>query len=145
MKQPGQYVYYFDPKKDHTTIPVDMDMVRPNGLIGHPEKRILYVADIGDKKTYSYRIKKNGKLKHRKLFTDMGSDGMTIDEQGNVYLTGKGVTIFNPKGQKIGYIPIPEPWTANICFGGKNMDTLYITASTGFYGMKMNVKGFGAF
>jgi gluconolactonase len=50
----------------------------------------------------------------------MGSDGMTIDELGNIYLCGKGVTIFNPKGEKIAHIDIDEPWTANICFGGKD-------------------------
>lgn len=145
MKQPGQYVYYFNPEKKQSPIPVEKEMVRPNGLIGHPGKKILYVADIGDKKTYSYKIKKNGKLKSRKLFAEMGSDGMTIDERGNIYLTGKGVTIFNPDGQQIGHIPIPEPWTANICFGGKDMNTLFITASKGLYALKMNVKGIRSF
>jgi gluconolactonase len=72
----------------------------------------------------------------------MGSDGMTLDEQGNVYLTGnKGVTIFNPEGVKIGLVAIPEPWTANVCFGGKNKDMLFITASTAVYTFQMKVKG----
>ena len=71
----------------------------------------------------------------------MGSDGMTIDKEGNVYLTGRGVTVFNSKGEKIQQIDVDESWTANVCFGGKDRDTLFITASTGFYAIKMRVKG----
>lgn len=145
MQQPGQYVYYFDPAKQHPPVRVEMDLVKPNGLIGHADKKMLYIADIGDSKIYSYKMKKNGKLKRKKLFTDMGADGMTIDERGNIYLAGKGVTIFNSNGRKIGHIPVPEPWTANVCFGGADGKTLFITASTGFYAMKMNVKGMKSF
>ena len=66
---------------------------------------------------------------------------MTLDEQGNVYLTGKGVTVFNPKGEKIGHIPVPEPWTANVTFGGKDRKTLFITASKSVYTLAMQVAG----
>jgi gluconolactonase len=66
---------------------------------------------------------------------------MTLDEKGNVYLTGKGVTIFNPKGEKIAHIDIPEPWTANLCFAGKHKDQLFITASKAVYILKMNIRG----
>lgn len=145
MQQEGQYVYFFDPKKEEPPVPVERDFVRPNGVVGNPAKKRLYIADIGDDKIYSYRMKKNGQLKKKKVFADMGADGMTIDEQGNVYLAGKGVTIFNAKGEKIGHIPVPESWTANICFGGKDRDLLFITASTGLYVMKMNVKGMHRF
>ena len=68
---------------------------------------------------------------------------MTIDEQGNVYLTGNGVTVFNKNSKKIEHIDVPEKWTANICFGGADMRTLFITASKGLYSMKMQVKGAG--
>ena len=71
----------------------------------------------------------------------MGSDGMTIDSQGNIYLTGRGVTVFNPKGEKIAHIPVEAGWTANVCFGGKDMKTLFITASENLYCIRMNVKG----
>ena len=73
----------------------------------------------------------------------MGSDGMTIDSAGNVYLTGRGVTVFDPSGNKIEHIQIPERWTANVCFGGKDRKTLFITASKGLYGLRMAVKGAG--
>jgi gluconolactonase len=71
----------------------------------------------------------------------MGSDGMTIDSEGNVYLTGKGVTVLDPSGAKIEQINIAEPWTANVCFGGKDRRLLFITASKSVYGLKMRVKG----
>jgi gluconolactonase len=71
----------------------------------------------------------------------MGSDGMTIDREGNDYLTGYGVTVFNKEGNKIAFIAIPEQWTANVRIGGKDRDSLFITASTGFYSIKLRVKG----
>lgn len=142
-KQPdldGQKLYYL-PKGKHQAIIVDDKFVRPNGIVGTPDGKTLYVADIGDNKTYKYDINKDGSLSNRTLFIPQGSDGMTIDEQGNIYLCGKGITIVNPKGEKIGHIDIDEPWSANICFGGKNKDVLFITASKAVYTMKMNVKG----
>ena len=74
----------------------------------------------------------------------MGSDGVTIDNEGNLYLTGRGVTVFDKSGQKIANIPIPEGWTANVCFGGKDMQTLFITASTGLYAVRTRTKGVGS-
>ena len=66
---------------------------------------------------------------------------MTIDNEANVYLTGRGVTVFDRKGGKIEHIDVDEPWTANVCFGGKDRKTLFITASKGLYGIRMRVKG----
>ena len=66
---------------------------------------------------------------------------MTIDSEGNIYVTGKGVTVYNPQGQMIEHIPIPENWTGNVCFSGKNNDVLFITASKSIYTLQMNVKG----
>jgi len=136
----GQKLYYL-PKGKHQAVIVDDKFVRPNGIVGTPDGKILYVADIGDNKTYKYDINKDGSLTNRTLFIAQGSDGMTIDNLGNIYLCGKGVTIVNPRGEKIGHIDIDEPWSANICFGGKNRDVLFITASKAIYTLKMNVKG----
>jgi gluconolactonase len=66
---------------------------------------------------------------------------MTIDNQGNIYMTGNGVFIFNSEGKQLSHIEIPEKWTGNICFGGKNRDQLFITASEGIYILPMKVKG----
>jgi gluconolactonase len=136
----SQDVYYL-PKGSHTPVVVVNDMKQPNGIVGTPDGKYLYVADIAANKTYKYLIQPDGKLADKQLFCDLGSDGMTLDQQGNVYLTGKGVTIFNPKGEKIAHIDIPEPWTANLCFAGKHKDHLFITASKAIYILKMNIKG----
>ena len=66
---------------------------------------------------------------------------MTIDNQGNIYLTGDGVTIFNKNGKQIHHIAVDEKWTANVTFGGKNQDILFITAMGSIYTLKMNVNG----
>lgn len=140
MKQDVQAVYRLD--KDGTVTRLVDDMKQPNGIVGTPDGKKLYIADIGGGKTYVYDIKKDGTLADKKLFCNQGSDGMTIDERGNVYLTHKdGVTAYSPSGEKLVNIPTGEGWTANVCFGGKNRSTLFITASKGFYGIEMNVKG----
>jgi len=139
-EQPGEYVYYITPDLSELKT-VAVDVVKPNGIIGTPDGKKLYVADIGDKKTYVYDIDEDGSLSNRELFTEMGSDGMTIDNKGNIYLTGKGVTVFNKKGKKLGNIHVDARWTANVTFGGKDQQTLFITASEYLYALKMKVRG----
>jgi gluconolactonase len=139
-KEMDECVYFLAPDYKALTRVID-DLKQPNGIIGTPDGKLLYVADIGAGKTYRYRIPPDGSLKEKRLFCELGSDGMTIDDQGNVYLTGKGVSVFDPSGKKIEHIEVPEPWTANICFGGKDRRTLFITASKGFYGLHMAVHG----
>ncbi|MGI8601254.1 MAG: SMP-30/gluconolactonase/LRE family protein [Chitinophagaceae bacterium] len=114
---------------------------KPNGIIGTPDGKYLYIADIGDNKTYRFTIETDGTLTNRQLFVEQGSDGMTIDNRGNIYLTGDGITVYNAEGNKIREIAVPAGWTANVCFGGKNKDQLFITASESFYVLHMNVKG----
>ncbi|MCX6253748.1 MAG: SMP-30/gluconolactonase/LRE family protein [Bacteroidia bacterium] len=140
MPQDCQGVYYLGP--DHKTITrlID-DLVQPNGIVGTPDGKTLFVADIGGNKTWSYTINKDGSLSNKTLFCEMGSDGMTIDTEGNIYLTGTGVTVFNKNGKQIGCIAVPESWTANVCFGGPDMKSLFITASKAFYRIRMKVKG----
>ena len=133
-------VYYISPGTKSLNV-VAEDFVQPNGIIGTADGKTLYIADAGDQKTYSYPINPDGSLGSRKLFTAMGSDGMTLDNKGNVYLTGRGVTIFNPDGEKIQHIPIDEDWTANVTFGGPEQDVLFITAKGSVYTLKMNVHG----
>jgi gluconolactonase len=132
-------VYYVNPQGE-INIVVD-DLVQPNGIIGTPDGKTLYIADIGANKTYSYKINSDGGLSDKKLFAEVGSDGMTIDNKGNIYLTGNGVTVFDKSGKKIQHIPIDKDWTANVTFGGKNQQTLFITAQQALYSLEMNVKG----
>ena len=142
-KQPeidGQKVYYLAKGKKEAVI-VDDQLKQPNGIVGTPDGKTLYVADIGDWKMYKYHINEDASLSDRELLFPQGSDGMTLDNKGNIYVTGKGVTIYNKDGVKIGHIPVPGDWTANVCFGGRDRKTLFITAKESVYIIKMNIKG----
>ena len=139
IEQDTQGVYYFSPAGKLTR--VEGDVKQTNGIIGTPDGKTLYVADIGANKSYAYDIQDDGTLKSRRLFCEMGSDGMTIDDKGNVYLTlGKAVTVFDKSGKKVVKIDVPED-TTNVCFGGKAMQTLFITAGTSLYAIEMKAKG----
>jgi gluconolactonase len=142
-KEQGEHVYYLAPDRKKLRRVVD-DLKQPNGIIGTPDGKTLYVADIGAGKTYAYNIQPDGTLTGKRLFCELGSDGMTIDSAGNVYLTGDGVTIFDKNGKKAGHIAVPEPWTANVCFGGKDKHTLFITASKGLYSIRTKTHGVGS-
>lgn len=113
------------------------DFKQPNGIIGDAKNRLVYIADIGDKKTYRFKVADSGELTGRTLFCEMGSDGMTLDDNGNLYLTGKGVTVFASSGEKIDHIDVPEGWTANVCIGGRERKTLFITASDSLYRIEL--------
>lgn len=140
MQQDGQHVYYLAPDRKIVTR-VTVDLEKPNGIIGTPDGKTLYIADIEAGKTYTYDIQSDGLLVNKRRFCSLGSDGMTLDDEGNIYLTGDGVMIFNQAGQQIERIDIPEGWTSNVTFGGKGRHLLFITASKSVYGLKMRVKG----
>jgi gluconolactonase len=139
-EQDTQGVYYVSPDGKATTR-VDGNFKQANGIVGTPDGKTLYVADIGDRKTFAFDIQRDGSLANRREFCKLGSDGITIDEEGNLYLTGNGVTIFDKTGKEVAKLAVPERWTANVCFGGKDTKTLFITASTGLYAVKMRVAG----
>ena len=136
----GENVYYLAPGATKL-VKVAGDFIKPNGIVGTPDGKYLYVADIRGNKTWHYKINKDGSLTEKKLFAEQGSDGMTIDNRGNIYMTGKGVTVFNPKGELILKIPTKESWTTNVCFGGKDRHLLFITAVKSVYGIRMKVRG----
>ena len=139
-EQPGHFVYFRDHRTGAVRV-VDRNFKQPNGIVGAPDDKTLYVSDIGAGRTYVYQIESDGSLTHRQLFCQLGSDGMTTDDQGDIYLTGKGVTVFDRSGQKIDHIAIDEPWTANLTFCGPDRDHLFIAASTAVYVVKMRVHG----
>lgn len=140
MQIDGEHVYRLDTTTGNVTRIAD-DIKKPNGIIGTRDGKYLYVADIGDRKTYRYDIQADGSLSNKQLAAPMGSDGITLDEKGNLYITGKGVTVFNPAGEEIEHIDVDAPWTANVTFGGRDGKTLFITASDALYSIQMNVKG----
>ncbi|WP_144604014.1 SMP-30/gluconolactonase/LRE family protein [Algoriphagus algorifonticola] len=140
MEQDGEHVYFLSEDRAEL-FRVAEDLVKPNGIVGSPDGKYLYVADIGDKKTYKYEIREDGYLTNKELFCEMGSDGMTIDSRGNLYLTGDGVTVFDRKGEKIAHIPVPAKWTANVVFGSLDRKTLFITAMDAVYTLRMKTQG----
>jgi len=140
MEQDGQHVYYLSPDRKELKR-VAQDLNQSNGIIGTADGKYLYVSDIGARKTYVYTIQPDGSLTDKKLFCEAGSDGITLDNKGNLYLTGRGVMVYNKEGKLIERIQINEPWTANVSFGGKDKQTLFITASKGLYAVKTRVKG----
>ena len=144
MPQDGQHVYFLSPDRRQLVRVAD-DLMKPNGIIGTPDGRTLYVADIDADKTYRYDIAPDGSLSDKRLAANQGSDGMTLDTDGNVYLTGQGVAVFDQAGREIERIPVPdEHWTANVSFGGHDRRTLFITASRGLYGVRTRVTGANA-
>ncbi len=142
-EQDVQGVYFLSPDKKTLTRVVD-DLMQPNGIIGTPDGKLLYVADIVGGRTFAYEVQADGSLKNKRLFCKQGSDGMTIDDEGNVYLTGRGVTVYDKDGKQIEQIAVPQGWTANVCFGGRDRQTLFITASRGLYAVATRTKGVGS-
>jgi len=140
MALSNEEVFYLSPDRKKL-VRVTEDLQKPNGITGTPDGRKLFVADIGAGQTWRYDIQPDGSLTNKTLFCKMGSDGMTMDADGDLYLCGHGVTVFDKTGRQIEHIDVPEPWTANVSFGGKDHQTLFITASESLYSVRLRVKG----
>jgi gluconolactonase len=138
--QDGEHVYYILPDKSKV-LKVVTDMVKPNGIIGTPDGKLLYITDQVAGKVWRYKIQPDGTLSDKTLFTNIGVDGMTIDHRGNIYVTADQIYVFDSNGKEIQRIKVPEV-PANICFGGKDRKTLYITARKGLYRLAMTVHGY---
>jgi gluconolactonase len=136
-------VYYLSPDRKTLTRVVS-DFTRPNGIIGTRDGKTLYVSDIDGSKTWSFAINPDGSLSDKKFLCAMGSDGMTIDDAGNVYLTNHGFTAFDPTGKQVLHVDVPQKWTGNICFAGKGSHTLFITASKAIYSLQTRTAGVGS-
>ncbi|MFN3151532.1 sulfatase-like hydrolase/transferase [Bremerella sp.] len=120
---------------------VGVNLKSPNGIVGTRDGKWLYVADPGSQKCWKYAIQPDGTLADQMLAAPKGSDGLAVDEHGNLYTTGKNmVLVYSPDAQLIAEIPVPES-PANLKFGGKNGHTLFITARTSIYMVEMNVRG----
>jgi gluconolactonase len=129
-----------DLKPSGELIRVIIDYKQPNGIIGTPKGKLLYVADQGSRTIWRYNINSDDTLSNKTFFAPNGSDGMTIDSEGNVYLTSRSVIVYDKNGNKITDIEVPES-PANKCFGGTDRKTLFNTAQTSVYTPWMNVKG----
>ena len=102
------------------------------------------MSDIAAGQTWKYDIQPDGSLTNKTFFCPPGSDGMTMDAGGNVYLTGHGVTVFDAGGKEIDHIDVPASWTANVSFSGADHQTLFITASEAIYAVHLRVEGANA-
>lgn len=145
LSQDGEHVYYIGTAKVNNgkkVIRVANDFKRPNGIIGTADGKTLYIADRGANKTYRYTIAAAGKLTDKTKHCDEGSDGMTLDEKGNLYITppASAVHVYSPEGKLIAKIKTPKP-ASNVTFGGKDRKTLFVTSRDGFYAIEMAVKG----
>jgi gluconolactonase len=129
---------------------LEKELTRPNGLAFSPDEKTLYVANSDSKRKIwmSYPVRGDGLLGKGKLFFDAthheGSgvpDGMKVDQKGNLYCTGPGgVLVFSPEAKHLGTIKFPET-TANLHWGDEDGKTLYVTATTGLYRIKLAVPG----
>jgi gluconolactonase len=140
MALTNEEVFYLSPDRKNLVMVTD-DLKKPNGITGTPDGKNLFVSDIGARQTWRYDIQPDGSLTNKTFICALGSDGMTIDEEGNLYLTGRGVTVFDKTGKQIDHIDVPESWSANVCFSGPDRKTLFITASKSFYSIQLRVKG----
>ena len=116
-----------------------MDCESPNGLIGTPDGKILYFLDKN--KIWSCKINPDGSLTDKKVFCESNTDGMALDEKGNLYLAAdKAIAVYSPDGKKIEEITMPEG-IANLKFAGRDHKTLFITYHGYVYTLEMAVKG----
>jgi gluconolactonase len=124
------------------------DFKAPNGIAFSPDEKFLYVDDSASRTYWRFDVKPDGAIANGKLFFDMNSskemgvpDGMKIDRQGNIYGVGPGgVWVLSPEGKHLGTIKAPED-PANLAWGDKDAKTLYLTARTGLYRIRVNVAG----
>jgi gluconolactonase len=145
-------VYRLDPANGQLTIAVG-DMKRPNGLAFSPDEKLLYVIDTpgpGQRTIQVYDVVENGtKTANRREFNSAepgGSDGMRVDTDGNLWCAWSGgeaedgVVVIAPDGKMIGRIMLPER-CANVCFGGKKRNRLFMAASQSVYSLYVETQG----
>ena len=124
------------------------DLPRPNGIAFSPDEKYLYIADSGKKQWFRYRVQPDGSVTDGAVFLDGsadtaegGPDGIRVDEKGNIYGSGGGgVWIISPEGKHLGTIKVPER-VSNVAWGDEDAHTLYITASTSIFRIKMKMRG----
>lgn len=134
-------VYHITPKGEISLIAKAAG--RPNGIAFSPNGRILYVANSDDRNVRAYDVDRNGAVSNERVVVskvDGVPDGIRLDEKGNIYVTAKGVAVYTPDGKPLHTIEISET-PANCAFGDADFQTLYITARTSLYRVRLNVKG----
>jgi len=143
---PFQGVYRLSADGKTLTLLID-DFDKPNGLAFSPDESLLYIDDTDGVHVRVFDVKSDGTITNGRIFADLKGtdpgavDGMKIDSEGNIYVTGPGgISIFDPSGKKLGRIDVPEV-AANLAWGGKDWKTLFITASTSVYRIQLAIEG----
>ena len=134
---------------------VDTGLKYSNGITFSPDQTLLYVADYGSHWVYSYQIQPDGSLAHKQKYyhlhapdnaDDAGADGMKTDRDGRLWVaTRMGLQVCDQAGRVNAIIPTPNGKSSNLCFGGPNFDTLYVTAGDKVYSRKVKVRGANGF
>lgn len=145
----GKEAVYYRAADGKVTRLID-DRNAPNGVILSPDEKTLYVIPSMEKQMWAYPVESPGKIGAGRVFCELkqpegkdntGGDGLTIDTNGNLYITsGLGLQVFDPSGKQLGIIAIPEQ-PANVAFGGKERKTLYVTARTSLYAVETTATG----
>jgi gluconolactonase len=144
---PFQGVYRLDQNKKVTLL--TRDLTQPNGLAFSPDGTKFYVDDSAQRNIRVYDVSRNGLLSNGRIFgeepggaEDGVPDGIKVDVNGDLFVTGpKGIWAWSPEGKHLGTIVMPEQ-PANLSWGGPDLHTLYITATTSVYSLPTNVSGF---
>lgn len=145
-------LYRIDGQTGHITIIAD-DILGPNGLCFSPDESKLYVVEsrgLPNRKILAFDVSESSAISKRRVLIDAGPgtpDGIRCDNQGNIWAGWgmgnaalDGVMVFNPHGDAIGRIALPER-CANLCFGGQNLNRLFMACGHGLYSLYVNVRG----
>jgi gluconolactonase len=133
-------LYHVNPKGEVTLI---AKMARPNGVAITPDGRTLYVADSQERKILAYDLDSEGNASHERVAIqgiEGSPDGLRVAANGNLYIACKGIAIYTPAGKLLKMIEFPET-PANCAFGGSDLQTLYVTARTSIYSVRIPDKG----
>jgi len=137
-------VFRLSPDGDNLSLLID-DSV-PNGLAFSPDETLLYVADTEANQVRVFDVRDDGTTENGRIFVKiprepMAPDGIKVDSEGNIYVTGEGgIWVLNPRGEKLGVISVPE-LPANLCWGDEDWRTLFITARSSVYKVRLNIAG----
>jgi gluconolactonase len=144
---PFQGVFRLDPSTKKLTL-LAKDFPRPNGLAFSPDEKVLYVADSSIEQSHvrAFNVRSDGTLSNGRVFAETRSkkpgnpDGIKVDTEGHLHVSASGVWIFDENGKHLGTIETPET-PANIAWGDEDWKTLYITARTSLYRIRLNIAG----
>ncbi|MFN7996564.1 MAG: SMP-30/gluconolactonase/LRE family protein [Bryobacteraceae bacterium] len=134
-------VYHITPKGQLSVIAKPVG--RPNGITLSPNGRVLYVTNSDERNVRAYDVDHNGEVSGERIVIsgiDGVPDGVRTDDKGNLYVAAKAISVFSPDGKPIGTIPVAEK-PSNCAFGDEDFHTLYITARTSVYRVRLDVKG----